>query len=252
VQQPQTGAGPTVHIYDYDLAGNVIRETDELNHTTHNTYDALNRLLSTTDAAGVRVRYEYDEVGNRTKVFDGKDQLTRFEYDGLGRVTLEEDALWRRTLCMYDGLNETLRSTPLDQTSYGYDVRNRLKEVRYSVTPADNRDYSYDEAGNLLGVVEPGHCGTPSNPCQIADVSYTYDALNRVVSEKSSGRTHTYAYDLASNRTTVTYGGTGRTVTSVYDRLNRLKTMTEGGRSSAHVYDLAGISWKRLCPMETL
>ena len=55
------------------------------------------------------------------------------------------------------------------------------------------RDYAYDDAGNLETVVESGN--------SLANVTYTYDALNRVETETSAGVTHTYGYDLAGNRT---------------------------------------------------
>src|SRR4029434_10862757 len=101
-------------------------------------------------------------------------------------VTKEKAPLGEATTFLYNGVNKTLRSTPLDQTSFEYDARNRLKEVRYSGHPDDNRTYFYDPAGNLLNVTEPTSEG-------VRDVSYSYDALNRVLTETSMLETRNIA-----------------------------------------------------------
>jgi RHS repeat-associated protein len=83
-----------------------------------------------------------------------------------------------------------------------------------------------------------GQSNEPSKT--VANVAYGYDALDRAVTETSGGLTHTYKYDLAGNRLSTVYGGTGRTIASTYDALNRLGTMTESGRATGYGYDLNG------------
>ncbi len=88
----------------------------------------------------------------------------------------------------------------------------------------------------------------PKNPNNIADVAYTYDALGRQLTETSGGKQHVYAYDLANNRVTVTYGGTDTVLTSTYDALNRDSTLSElpasappsSARLTIYGYDLSG------------
>ena len=224
----------------YDGNGNVTQLTDPNGHATTNTYNALNGVLTTTDAANIQVINGYDEAGNRTSVQDGKQQTTTFSYDGLNRNTGITDPASRSTTFGFDGLNKTSRTDSNGSvTQYGYDLRNRLLSVTYSGRTSDNRTYGYDFAGNLTSVTEPGKNG-------LADVGYTYDALNRQITETSGSATHTYTYDLAGNRLKAIYGGTGRTLISTFDALNRLSTLTEGTRVTSYFYDLNGNSVLKL------
>ncbi len=97
--------------------------------------------------------------------------------------------------------------------------------------PGLTRQHVYDVAGRLLSVTEPTNA--------TANVAYTYDELGRVLSETSRGLTHSYAYDIAGNRTQASYG-TGRVVATTYDNFNRPLTINEGGRSTSYGYDLGG------------
>ena len=238
VEPDVAGGRPTINTA-YDLNGNVTAVTDADGNTVNNTYDALNRLTATNDAMGITVASQYDQVGNRTAVIDGKGATTAFAYDGLNRNTAVIDTAGKVTTFVYDALNKTARVDANQQeTDYTYDPRNRLASVSYVNLSVNNRTYAYDVHGNLLAVSESGKNGK-------ADVSYTYDAINRVLTESSGTGgyapvTHTYAYDLAGNRLTTVYGGTGRTLTSTYDALNRLNTLTEGAHVTTYGYDLSG------------
>ena len=230
-----SGVGRPQTSYAYDKAGNILTLTDPDGHATTNTYDALNRLLTTTDGAGNVVTNGYDDVGNKTSVQDGNGHTTTFAYDGLKRNTRITDALGHATAFTFNALLKTKRTDAVgEDTTYTYDSRNRLTDVAYAVHSLDNRHQTYDAAGNLLAVAEGNQ---PSNR---ADVAYTYDALNRVLTEKSNGATHQYAYDLANNRVGVKYGGTNRTVISIYDALNRLIALSEGVGVNDYFYDLNG------------
>jgi RHS repeat-associated protein len=249
-RRPLTVTAPPVALADgtvtnpvttstYDLAGNVLTLTDPNHHTVTNTYDALNRLLTTRQqptanaAADITVTNAYDPAGNRTDVWDGKGQHTQFAYDGLNRNTAITDPANHAVTYVYDALNKTDRVDALNQhTTYTYDARHRLTAVAYAGRTQDNRAYAYDLAGQLLTVTEPGKSGK-------ADVAYTYDDLGRQLTETSGSRTHAYAYDLAGNRVTVTYGGTDTVLTSTYDALNRLSTLSETPALSAQLSTLS-------------
>lgn len=221
----------------YDKVGNVVQVTDANGYITRNVYDALNRLRSSTDAQSITVSYEYDAVGNRTKITDGKGQQTLFGYeDGLNRNTSITYPSSLPISFVYDGVNKIKRvDSTLRTTNYTYDDRNRLKTVKYVGRAEDDREYGYDKFGNLLNVIE----AAPAKGGK-ANVSYTYDALRRVLTETSGGVTHTYKYDVAGNRMKAIYGGNGPTLVSGYDALNRLSTVTEGARVTSYAYDLNG------------
>ena len=260
-------ARPRTHT-DYDFDGNPIHVYNPNDSVAAggtfggnspcitNVYDDDNRLHATTDEAGDTVTYGYDQVGNKTSVQDGDGNTTTFSYDGLNRNTQVTDAAGQSTNFQYDGLVKTQRTDAIGQvTNYAYDNRNRLQTVSYVSSVAANaqRTYAYDYVGNLLSVSEQGKTA--------ANVGYGYDALNRVTSETSQGQTHTYGYDLAGNRTSTIYGGTGRTLTCTYDSLNRLSTLqtrprpksppTAPGASPATATTSTATSSRKFCPMVT-
>ncbi|MGB8355665.1 MAG: RHS repeat-associated core domain-containing protein [Chthoniobacteraceae bacterium] len=242
-QPPDAGGTRPETVTEYDLDGNVAQLTDPNGHFTTNEYDALNDLVKTTDALGIEVNYTCDQVKNRLSVSDGLGQTTLFTYDGMKRNTTVTDALGKVATFVYDGVNKTKRIDALSQeTDYTYDARNRLATVAYPSRTADNRAYTYGKTGNLEEVAESGYS-------HAADVSYRYDTLRRVITEKSGGLTHCYAYDLAGNRLGTIYGGTGRAIASTYDALNRLSTMTENGTRVTHYgYDLDGNIVQKIAP----
>ena len=240
VTLPEGGTARPTTSTVYDLAGNATRVTDPNGHVVINTYDALNRLWTTRDAANILVTNEYDAAGNRTAVIDGKSQRTEFKYDGLNRLTETKDPANQSVLFTYDGVNKTARVDSKGQrTEYAYDTRNRLTTVSYMGASGENRTYGYDNVGNLLSVTQPN---------TLANVGYTYDALNRQITETSGGYTHTYRYDLAGNRLGTIYGGTGLTLVSTYDSLNRLYTLLENGHTTSYAYDLGGNIVRKTLP----
>lgn len=232
---PEEGAARPTTRTTYDAGGLALTVKNPLNQTITNTYNEVGQLLSTKDAAGIYNHFTYDAVGNRLSVKDGKGQVTTFEYDGLKRLVRQvyanEDE-WTHT---HNAVQKIAQSSPRGiVTSYTYDARDRLLTVSalaHNGTPALGRSYTYDNAGRLLTVTEAGNTA--------ADVSNTYDAMGRVTAESSRGKTHTYVYDLAGNRTQASYS-TGRVVETAYDGLNRPEVISEGGRVTRYGYDLAG------------
>ena len=84
-----------------------------------------------------------------------------------------------------------------------------------------------------------------STDSTVQNISYTYDALNRLTQEiESDGLTRSYTYDAAGNRTQLTVTGTENYVTSyIYDEANRLRSETRTGGDSSntlYTYDADG------------
>ncbi len=239
-----SGTSRPTTLSEYDKNGNMVKLTDPNGRETNNTYDALNRLITTTDAEGIVVENEYDEAGNKTAVIDGKEQRTEFTYDGLNRNTAITDAANKSTTFEFDAINKMARVDAKGQrTEYGYDSRNRLTTVSYTGRTQDNRSYAYDATGNLLAVTEP-HVSKAGK----ADVAYSYDALKRQLTETSGGLTHVYKYDLAGNRVFCLYGGLSVPLVSAYDEQNRLGTLTQGALVTVYTYDLNGNNLAKTLP----
>ena len=71
----------------YDGVGNILSNTDKRGTVTTNTYDLLNRLLSSTKPDGngnnvQLVRNEYDGDGNLIAITDANDHRTQYAYNG--------------------------------------------------------------------------------------------------------------------------------------------------------------------------
>ncbi len=222
----------------HDKNGNPRFVEDGNGNVVEMQYDVLNRIKKSINGELHEIAYGYDSSGNREWIKDQNGNVTTFEYDGLNRNTRIAYANSSEESYGYDWLgNKTSRTDAANQiTEYVYDERNRLDLVKYmsNSVPYRTRDYEYDNAENLETVVESDNT--------LANVTYTYDALNRIVTEISCGVTHTYIYDLAGNRTDATYGITGRHVEWDYDPLNRIESIedTQGYTSTINVFGGGG------------
>ena len=97
---------------------------------------------------------------------------------------------------------------------YVYDTLNRLTAKNYPANPTRNKIFNYDIGSRL----------TSANTTA-AQNSYTYDTLNRVLTNtqtlNSTPYTLSYQYDSASNRTRLTYPS-GKVVDYTYDNNDRM------------------------------
>lgn len=203
----------------YDMVGNVLTVTDPDGRVTRNFYDQLNHLVQTTDPSMVATVFGYDHAGNRTSVTDGKGNTTTFVYDGLNRLLSETMANGVKRTFTYNEVN-MLTGNGMAYTQY--DARNRPLALEYYGLNAQgtwvkrHRAMAYDAVGNLLSVTEDE---------DHTSVSYTYDSLNRIVSERmgtssTSVLQSSYGFDVAGNRTVARYA-TGSVLVSTFDALNR-------------------------------
>jgi RHS repeat-associated protein len=190
----------------YDSRGNILTVTDAANHITTYTYEStFNKLTSVTDANGHITNYEYDLHGNLVNVRDPPDYNTAYTYDSYGNLISKTDA---------NGFT----------TTYGYDKYGNL------LSYLDNT-FSYDDIGNMLSMKN-------SN----INLTYNYDALNRVIDENyiSFGKSIHYTYDEAGNRISMTDPDGGVT-TYAYDKANRLINLTNPlGQTTTYTYDSIG------------
>jgi RHS repeat-associated protein len=79
----------TYHTIQYDGAGNVVAQTDELGRVTQFVYDLRNRLVTTIRPDGTTVSSQYNGGGLVVASTDALGNTTHFEYDKLGRKTAE-------------------------------------------------------------------------------------------------------------------------------------------------------------------
>lgn len=204
--------------FAYDELGDLVTRTDPNGNATTNGYDAVNRLSSVTDAGGNITSYGYDANGNLTAVTDANGALaTANSFDSLNRVEVTTDGEGYAAQYSYTPGGRVQTRTTADGRviTHVYDpITGRLSEIRYPNSRTET--LNYDLAGNLLSI---------SDNTTGLSIAYTYDPLNRVVTEIQQGKTLTYAYDVNGNRTSLVVTDVGA-YSYTYDLLNRLTGIT--------------------------
>jgi RHS repeat-associated protein len=222
----------------YDKLGNVKKRIDTANRETLYEYDTANRLIKTTDANLQQTLFEYNARSQMTKVTDALSQQYVFTYDPLGRQLTQTRAGTTMSF-LYDAVgNRTKRTDYMGrETSYEYDVLNRLKKINYLLAneggpdkpPMHTASYNYDDLSRLVSAIN--EAGT---------VSFTYDTRNRPKTTTDVfGHAVEYGYDANGNRTQLKLDG-GVHTTYAYDVANRLTTLTdEASQNFTFGYDIA-------------
>jgi len=193
---------------------------------TANTYDLMDRIVSSTGPEDDETLYAYDTAGRPTKVTtpegsvsaDTRDRTVEYAHDAFDRVT---------------------------------------KETRYDnpsgVARILNTHYCYQAStGDLIAVVPPkGDGATPCDPSNQFETRYQYfpdHVIEKVTGPPTpsvpGGASTTYAYDPNDNVVSIT-DAEGDTQTRIYDSRNLLKAVEEpltGTKTvrTAYQYDAVG------------
>ena len=227
---PATTVAAWATLYSYDPMGRTISVAN-IAGTTATAYSLWN--VTMTDPLGKVKTYEYDAYGNLVLVQEhnaGATYNTHYTWD------LNKDLLNIR-----DALNDT--------RSFTYDDLGQRLTAEDLHAPADTTFgtwiYSYDLAGNVIHTLSP----------RGMNVAYTYDALNRELTENYTGgagveatytydacadgigrvckvvatsSTTKYTYDLLGNTTSEKdiIAGTTYTTATTYDRQGQISQLT--------------------------
>ncbi len=190
--------------YYYDVMGRVATVTDTIG-TSLSRYNDWQ--VTSVDALGNKKDAYKDAYGNLSQVIEylttSSSATSTYTWNRLGKMTKLTDALGNVRNFTYDLLGRLTKSedlhTPADST-YGSSTRN------------------YDVAGNVTTVV------TPNNQT----VNYTYDKLNRQLTEDFTGGSGTeivYTYDTCTN-------GVGRLC----------KVIKQGDATTTYLYNPIGLT----------
>ena len=199
--------------YQYDKAGNLIKETDVNNRSVEYRYDAYNRLISVKDKSGAVSRVFYDEVGNRIKSVLPENYNTAQD-DGQG-------------------------------TTYTFDPMNRLVTVTNAQGEVIQKNI-YDINGNITKIIDGKGYQSSNNDSSRYGIEYTYDIGNRVITiitpeaKQKNKTTAIYTYDAQNN--ILTYiDGDSNTTTYVRDAWGRATRITDAENIiTNYEYDFAG------------
>jgi RHS repeat-associated protein len=199
----------------YDAAGRQTRITNANLVQTTQTFDDLDRLISTVAdsvAGGIQATTQmtYDAIGNVRTVIDPKNLTTSYTYDALGRLTQQISPDSGTTNFTYDdaGNQKTKTDARGITATSSYDALNRPTSVVYP-TAAENIAYLYDTA----------------NAVCLSNENFPLGRLSKMTDQ--SGTTE-YCYDRFGNTTrkVQTTSGQVRELRYTYSKSNRLATMT--------------------------
>lgn len=244
---------PTQVTFKFASDGRLLSQTDRNGNATTMSYTA-DRLTSVTDPAGRSLTYSYNSDATVASITDptgltvtyaytggnltgasytgvSSAQWT-FGYDGSHQLTAMTDARGQATTTAYDASRRvTSQTDALDRTrtwSYGTNTTT-------ITNPGGDVTHKVFENGQPIEITRAQ--GTPQQATQ----TLTYNA-NRALSSSTdaSGRTTTYGYDAAGNRTSVTVPG-GRTSTSTYNATRDVTSATTpSGKTTSMTYDPHG------------
>ncbi len=227
--------------YERDLNGRLIALTDANGHTTRHEYDALTRLVQITDPLGREVRLDYnanDWPVSRTKA-DG--HVVSYEYDRLGRLTRTTYHDGTATVWAYDAEGRVADARHGSwQAQYTYDLLGRPLTIDLAEEGVQVA-YSYDAAGNRLGVT------AVRGSDLLYDARYAYDAADRLTDAAdalvSYAVSYSYNDDDALSEILQPSGVRTRYTRDADGRITRLEHLDGEDQVLAaleYVYDAAG------------
>ncbi|MFI2487394.1 RHS repeat-associated core domain-containing protein [Promicromonospora kroppenstedtii] len=255
--------------YEYDLAGNRVREIDPLGNTTSTTYDQNSRPIEVTDARGgtTYVAYRdddqishvrqpdapelplfsqafatvlaYDDDGRVVGVRDPQGGRSGVRYDEAGRPVAATDPLGRTTHTTYDAESNALTAITTDRREDLEDLSDAERAERTITSVYDLRSrLTSQQVGSggpeyTYGYDAKDRTTSYGDPLGLRTVTYDdEDQITKVLREEANqaDETFTYGYDQRGNITERTYPD-GTKITSTYDDDSRLASTTAAGGS---------------------
>ena len=261
--------------FTYDLDGNRLTETRDNVQTSVVSGDSV----TTTNVNSI-VTYTYNGLGEVLTVTQATGDETTYTYDTMGRLLTTEQSAFTNAggtssqylvTNYYDGLNDLVESvqsdaldtsTPSRATTYTY-YSNGWLESETDAT-GFTQTYGYDKNGNTVAVTyalaQPNAANTDAPVAAInTAIVYTYDGLNRQLSQKAgteSGTTWSYLdkYQTAYNAFGQVASESVNSVTQqsfVYDNAGQVTaTVTGNGSMELLMYDADGNETMALTPTD--
>lgn len=192
-----------------------------------NGYDAAGQLIKQISGYGTAAQRDeivtaYSANGKRTTLIDAMGGRTTYEYDGFDRLLKVR----------YPIASTRTDSSATDYAGYTYNAASQITQER--VRDGQTISYTYDTLGRRL---------TVDRPSGMDDLTYTYDNLGRQLTASYTGYSVTSVYDALGRKTSETslIGATSRAVSYEYDLAgNRTKMTWPDSFYVTYSYDSAG------------
>ena len=215
--------------WSWDGEGNLVAHTDPAGNTTRHTHTHFDLPATRTDPDGAEYAFTYDTELRLTTVTNPQGLHWKYIYDAAGRLVAEEDFNGATLTYELDAAGQLLARTNAEGQTLRY-TRDALgRAVEQLDDSTDERTtFTFDAVGNLVSARNPD-----------AELHFERDALGRVLSETTNGRTVSYTYDAAGLRTSRSTPS-GHTSTWVYDAANQPLSLTTDADSLSFTHDAAG------------
>jgi RHS repeat-associated protein len=261
---------PPKDVLTYDDGGRKLTQTNELSHTTTWTYDDANHVLTVTDHLSNGVSYTYDAAGNAKTVTNANRKAngtaesgtncgtaatgngvdndsdgaiddgcpsTIYNYDNANRLTSVIDALGNTTAYAYDGNSNRTGVTDAKRQAIGASETGTECTAGFNKGKDDDNDdriddgcpnvtYTYDALNRVATVVD-----------DLGTTTLTYDAASNLTGRNVSGQTTSYTYDAARRLTFVNYPSGTADVTYTYNAVHNRTEMADGTGTTTYAYD---------------
>ncbi|KWX81034.1 hypothetical protein AMQ84_01365 [Paenibacillus riograndensis] len=241
------------------------RTNNTLTATQTQTLDSLGQVRNTYSLSGNHSAYignQRDVLGRMTQINDNymgfytnylynKQRLDKVQTNGGSTLTSDASANVQYSYYANNLVNTIAYPTLTDGskivTTYTYNealgwIESITNTKRSSVL--SGYSYSYDNNGNRITVSESRNDGAAQT------TSYTYDALNRLVSiTRPDGGKTTYTYDVRGNRQTLSDTSNVSLdpvdTSYTYDLQNTLTSVTKGGSTTSFKYYADGLRFMK-------
>lgn len=252
----KTDALGNVTNYSYDESGNMLELTDAEGNTVTNAYNSKG-FVTSINAMGIDIMsVNYDEKGNTSSTVDALGNEINYSYDSKGNLQSVTDEIGTYMNMTYDRKGNVISATNGAGTTaefiYDDDGNCLSKTLTYTsegVSKTVTENYTYDESGNLIKIIDSDGNITTTEYNSMGKVavatdekgrqtSYDYDDLGNLVKiTYADGTSESFTYDREGNNLTAT-DRLGRTVTMKYDKVGNLLTKTyPNGAVVSYSYD---------------
>ncbi len=226
------------HQFEYDLRGNMIKQTDPLGNAVLYTFDADDNLLTITNALGQTWTNAYDDKHNLLSTTTPSGSVTTMDYDAKGQLAKRTDANGHSTAFEYDDFGNAIRIIDATGNAKSYDFGSfGLDPIAVTDPKGQTRQYSYDQNRRLVQLTHPDGSVRMNAYDGCARIGWTDENGNKTSIARDMmlreievtdplGAVTKKSYDSNGNRLSTT-NPMGRTYTASFDPENYLYSQTD-------------------------